>query len=164
MSERGDQRLRFPQSSTGTLRKSGLGTLILSGLNTYGGITVVQGGTLEAGSSTAFSPNAGMTVFSVLDLNGFDNTVAFLEGNGTVTNKGANLASLTVGTDIAGAPSSIFDGTLKDGMASALRLTVTTGQLKLTAANTYSGETNIINGGFHCGPKRQQPGQRAALV
>jgi fibronectin-binding autotransporter adhesin len=57
-------------SSSGTLRMSGLGTLILSGVNTYGGVTVVRGGTLKAGSSTAFSPNAGMTVFSVLDLNG----------------------------------------------------------------------------------------------
>jgi fibronectin-binding autotransporter adhesin len=133
-------------SSSGTLRMSGPGTLILSGVNTYGGITVVQGGTLEAGSFTAFSPNAGMTVFSVLDLNGFDNTVAFLAGNGIVTNSGASLANLTVGTNIAGAPSTTFDGTLKDG-ASALQLTVTTGQLNLTAANTYSGGTNIINGG-----------------
>ncbi len=41
-------------SSSGTLRKSGPGTLILSGANTYGGVTVVQGGTLKAGSSTAF--------------------------------------------------------------------------------------------------------------
>ena len=41
-------------SSSGTLRKSGPGTLILSGVNTYGGVTVVQGGTLKAGSSTAF--------------------------------------------------------------------------------------------------------------
>jgi autotransporter-associated beta strand protein len=133
-------------SNSGTFRLSGVGTLILSGVNTYGGITVVQGGTLVAGSSTAFSPNAGMTVFSVLDLNGFNNTVAFLAGNGIVTNLGTSLADLTVGTDIVGAPSTTFDGTLEDG-ASALQLTVTTVQLNLTAANRYSGGTNIINGG-----------------
>ena len=88
-----------------------------------------------------------MTVFSVLDLNGFDNTVAFLAGNGIVTNSGANLANLTVGTNIAGAPSTTFDGTLENGATKPLQLTVTTSQLNLTAANTYSGGTNIINGG-----------------
>jgi fibronectin-binding autotransporter adhesin len=132
-------------SDNGSLRKSGSGTLVLSGLNTYGGITIVQGGILQAGSPTGLSPNAGMTVISVLDLNGFDSTVAFLSGSGTVTNSSATPADLTLGTSIAGAPSTTFFGTL----TGPLQLTVSAGvQLSLQGINTYSGGTNIVNGGM----------------
>jgi hypothetical protein len=67
-----------------------------------------------------------MAVFSVLDLNGSDSSVAFLSGNGLVTNNGATPSNLIVGSDIAGVPSTTFFGTLKDGN-SPLTLIVTAG-------------------------------------
>jgi fibronectin-binding autotransporter adhesin len=134
-------------SSTGSFRKSGPGTLILSGPNTYGGITAVQEGVLRAGSSTAFSPNAGMAVFSVLDLNGFHSSVAFLSGNGIVTNNGTAPSNLTLGSNIVGVPSTTFFGTLKDGNSPLALIVTAGGQIDLAGANTYSGGTHIVNGG-----------------
>jgi outer membrane autotransporter protein len=134
-------------SLLGLLRKNGPGTLVLTGANTYSGRTIVQGGLLQVGSSTALSPNAGMVLFSTLDLHGFDSSVVFLIGSGTVTNNGASSAGLTVGSNVAGAITT-FDGMLTDG-SSPLSLIVTNGatQLTLTGANTYSGGTQLVNGG-----------------
>jgi fibronectin-binding autotransporter adhesin len=65
-----------------------------------------------------------------------------------VTNNGASLANLTVGSNIAGAPSTAFFGTLKDGHH-PLQLTLTSGgDINLARVNTYSGGTHIINGGL----------------
>jgi autotransporter-associated beta strand protein len=48
-------------SGVGSLTKDGLGTLILKGVNTYSGATNVAVGTLQAGSSIAFSANSAFT-------------------------------------------------------------------------------------------------------
>jgi len=139
--------LSGPISGVGSLTKDGLGTLILAifpGANTYGGATNVVLGTLQAGSSTAFSPNSAFIVTSTLDLKGFSNTIGSLSGNGTVTNNGSALATLTVGTD---GTDTTFTGRVNDG-TSALELTKTgNGMLTLTGNNTYSGGTNF-NGGI----------------
>ncbi|PSJ63205.1 autotransporter outer membrane beta-barrel domain-containing protein [Mesorhizobium soli] len=71
----------------GGLTKEGAGTLVLSGANTYAGDTVVDAGTLRAGSTQAFGPgNRYMTVNSggTLELGGFNITAASLIGGGTV--------------------------------------------------------------------------------
>src|SRR3546814_3232856 len=60
------------------LRKEGAGTLVLSGTNNYTGLTTVNAGTLQAGSTQASgSTTGGMTVNAgaTLDLAGFNNTV-----------------------------------------------------------------------------------------
>jgi fibronectin-binding autotransporter adhesin len=119
------------------------GTMTLSGSNSYTGATTIDvGGTLAAGSSTAFSPNSDFTVNGTLDLAGYGNSIGSLSGSGTVTNSSTtNSATLTVGGNNT---SSTFNGTLQDGGANPLALTVTgTGTLTLTGANTYSGGTTI---------------------
>jgi len=126
-----------------SLAKTGAGTWILTGTNTYSGATNVAVGTLQAGSSTAFSPNSAFNVAAVLDLHGFNNTIGSLSGNGTVTNNGTAPAVLTSGNDNT---STTFSGTIQDG-TSVLGLTkIGTGTLELTADDTYSGGTIIENG------------------
>jgi outer membrane autotransporter protein len=135
-------------SGVGSFTKDGAGTLILSGVNTYSGATNVVAGTLEAGSTTAFSSSSAFIVTSLLDLHGFSNTIGSLSGNGTVTNNGAAPAVLTVANDTT---STTFGGILEDGTG-VLGLTKTgTGTLILTGNNAYSGGTTISAGTLQIG-------------
>ena len=123
--------------------KTGTGTMLLTGANTYSGPTTLSAGTLQAGSTTAFSPNSAFTVNSVLDLNGHSNTIGSLAGTGTVTNADGSAAILTAGGNNS---STTFSGTLADG-TSRLGFTKTgVGTMLLTGANTYSGGTSIFPG------------------
>src|SRR5260370_22261944 len=127
---------------------TGPGTTILTGTNTYSGGTIISAGTLEAGSASALSQNSEVTVNSILDLHGFNSTIASLSGTGAVLNNGATAAALAVGNNNA---STAFSGALQDG-TSALQLTKSgTGTLTLTGANTYSGGTTINAGTLQVG-------------
>jgi len=122
--------------------------LTLTGANTYTGGTTISAGTLQAGSAASFSPNSAFTVNSTLDLNGFNNTIGSLSGNGTVLNKGATTATLTAGNDNT---NTTFGGVLENG-TSVLQLTKSgTGTLTLTGANTYTGGTTITAGTLQLG-------------
>jgi autotransporter-associated beta strand protein len=139
-----DEFLSSPVSGTGKLVMDITGTLFISSTNTYSGATILTSGTLQAGSTTALSPNSAFTVNSILDLNGFSNTIASLSGTGTVVNTGSSNATLTVGGNNV---SSVFSGVLEDGPAATLALTkVGSGILTLAGANTYTGQTTV-NGG-----------------
>jgi autotransporter-associated beta strand protein len=63
-------------SGTGQLIKTGAGTLTLTGVNTYTGVTTVNGGTLFIGDGTSGSTAAGSAVTA--------NTGATVGGGGTV--------------------------------------------------------------------------------
>ncbi|MBV8101755.1 MAG: autotransporter domain-containing protein [Verrucomicrobia bacterium] len=137
-------------SGTGQVVKRGGDTLTLTGSNTYSGTTTVNGGTLQAGSAGAFSANSAFSVNpgAVLDLNGFNSTIASLSGSGTVLNSGAGAATLTVGNNNT---DTIFSGVLENGTQSStdgkVALTkVGTGALTLTGTNTYIGSTTVDNG------------------
>ncbi|PDS75805.1 autotransporter domain-containing protein [Rhizobium sp. L43] len=67
----------------GGLTKQGAGTLTLSGASSYGGVTTVEAGTLQAGSAGAFVQNGAYVVNGgILDLGGFDLTMGALSGSG----------------------------------------------------------------------------------
>src|SRR3546814_7521584 len=95
------------RSGGGTLRKRGDGVLLQSGTNNYTGGSVIEAGILRAGSTSAFGTGA-MTFSNVagvlLDLDGFDNSFAYLHGGGTtggdITLDGATL-TVTTGTSAA---------------------------------------------------------------
>ena len=138
------------QGSTGGLTKQGSDTLTLSGLNTYGGATTVNGGTLKAGvasvanTSGAFGNNSAVTLANtagvVLDITGFNTQIGSLTGGGaTGGNVTLGAATLTVGGDntspaaYAGVISGIGGSLTKIG----------TGTQILSGVNSYTGVTTI---------------------
>ena len=131
------------------LHKSGPGTQILSGINTYSGDTIIDGGILQAGSTTAFSPNSDFLVNTggTLSLAGFSNTILTLSDNGApggiVQNGAAGNAVLTFGD----ANNLTFNGRVQDGGAGTLGLTKNgTGAQTMTGLNTYTGPTTVNAG------------------
>ncbi|MEO5916094.1 MAG: autotransporter-associated beta strand repeat-containing protein [Luteolibacter sp.] len=132
------------------LTKNGAGTWLLSGLNSYTGITTVNAGTLRAGIAQsgitgALGFNSAVvlanTAGAVLDLNGFDTTIGFLGGGGAA---GGNVALgagyLTTGLlNNAATYAGVIGGTgglIKEGSQA----------LSLTNASTYTGATTINDG------------------
>jgi autotransporter-associated beta strand protein len=151
----------YISTSKVAIAKIGSGKLTLAGNSAYTGGTTVTVGTLQAGSTTAFSPNSVLAVNGgVVDLNGNNVTVGGLTSSNPSTGVVANnlpgtTAILTTSGD------NRFDnyyGTLKDfstASGGTLGLTVTNTKANPTGANnlflcssgnTYSGATNIVPG------------------
>ncbi len=123
----------------GALTKTTAGTVVLSGANSYIGNTSISAGILRAGAANTLSANSAVSISggATLDLNGFNQAVGSLAGDGTVS---LASATLTTGgnnatTQFAGTISG-NGGVTKDG----------TGVVTLSGANSYVG-TTTVNGG-----------------
>ena len=129
-------------TATQALIKNGPDTLTLSATNTYTGPTIINGGTLKAGSSQAFGVGSAVTLSNnagaVLDITGFDNTVASLTSSGP-SSIILGAATLTVGN----ATSTTFAGVIS-GTGSLVK--VGTGLLTLSGVNTLTGGVTIKAG------------------
>ncbi len=139
---------------TTPVAKSGTGTWILSGLNTYQGTTSVTGGTLEllgatgavgAGngslilkdSGSTNGSNAGTTVNTGATLAIFNNVII---GDGT-TSAATNTGTLTVGNGSSGTLS------LQDGTINGLTVhgSATTGATNFLTLGGAAGQVGIVN-------------------
>jgi alpha-galactosidase len=82
-------------SGSGAVVQNGAGVLMLSGANSYSGLTTVQRGTLTAGNATALGGTAAGTVIAngaALDINGFNLTAEAVTVSGMgPANQGAIL-------------------------------------------------------------------------
>jgi outer membrane autotransporter protein len=137
-----------PGPDAGVVEKTGTGTLILSGANTYSGGTIVSAGTLMAGSTTAFgSGRVSVASGATLDINGFDVSIGSLSdvsgSGGIVTNGDSSIATLTAGSDNT---STTFSGVIQDGTDRTALAKVGSGTLTLTNTNTYTGPTTVNAG------------------
>jgi autotransporter-associated beta strand protein len=134
--------------STSALAKTGSGTVILSGANTYGGGTTIDAGTLALGAANVLNSNGALTVNGgTFDLAGFNVSVGVvILTNGGIINSGTgatltassySLQSGTINAVIGGAGTALIKAS--DGSPSG-------GAVTLTAANTYTGPTSVNAG------------------
>jgi autotransporter-associated beta strand protein len=130
---------------TAGLLKSGHGTLVLTGANTYTGNTIIGAGTVAVSASGSLPSGTAVTVNSVgstLDISGISGSSTAV---GSIT--GINGASIVLGskTLVAGGndTSTTFDG----GISGAGGLTKAgIGTLTLTGSSFYSGATTVTGG------------------
>ncbi len=122
------------------LLKYGTGVLILSGNNSYTGLTRVAAGTLRAGALNVFSDSSSVEVAAgaTLDLAGFNQIANNLSGAGRITLGAAELRANTAGT-----ATSVFSGNISG--SGTLRKTGT-GTLWLEGTSQYTGGTSISAG------------------
>ena len=125
-------------TGTGSLTKSGVGALTLSGTNTYDGGTTVSGGILRAGVAGALVGNTAYIVNNgTLDLNNFSLTMSSLSGTGGQVALGSGNLTVDQATNTSYAGAITGTGALIKSGA---------GALTLSGTNTYAGGTTINAG------------------
>jgi len=129
----------FAITGTGSLRKSGVGPLLLSGDNSYGGNTQIDEGSIALQGAGKLGGGAvvvgsGATL-DLTQVNGA-RTIGGLSGSGSILLGNHRL-------DINASQSSTFSGSIS-GMGSLGK--GGTGLLALSSANSYSGGTVVANG------------------
>jgi autotransporter-associated beta strand protein len=133
----------------GGINKSGTGTLILNGANTYNGTTTISAGTLQIGNVNALqnttldtgTSGAQAVTFSVAGANTYN--IAAIQGGDELA-FGNN--TISVGSNNA---TTSFTGTLAGSGGSLTK--AGTGTLTLSGNNTYNGTTTLSAGTIQIG-------------
>jgi len=162
-------------SGSGGLVKAGGGTFTLSGINTYGGTTSVNAGTLSVTVDQALGTTAaGTTVASgaVLDFNNVAYTTAealTVDGgtvstsSGTSSFAGGITLDASSAVDVTGTQLTL-SGVIDDGVGT-FDLSKTGGGIAIISnTNTYGGATNINAGALELGASGVIPDGSAVVL
>ncbi|MFT4054645.1 MAG: autotransporter domain-containing protein [Novosphingobium sp.] len=145
-------------NGSATLTKSGSGTVTLAGNNSYTGNTIVNDGTLTLAGSGTLGATSGSTTINggTLDLGGTNQTQTSLtQGPATILNGTLALGTYVIsgGTLTSTAAANVSNtidarAGMIDGVLSGTAALIKTGsgEVTLTAANTFSGGTTIDAG------------------
>ena len=118
--------------SNGMLTKSGVGSLILSGTNTYTGETTIAAGTLEVqGRLGSGNYTANISNSAILEINSSSDQIlsGTISGSGALTKDGSGTLTLS-GTNTYSGTTTISAGTL-------------------TVSGTLSNSTDVVNSGTY---------------
>jgi len=129
----------------GAFTKSGSGTVIVNTPNTYTGNTVINGGTLQLGSSQVIPGGANegnVTVNGELDLAGNVQTINGLNGGGLIDSSTGS-GALTLGANNA---AGVFTGTITNTGGTLALVKTGTGIQTLTGNNGFAGGTTLSGG------------------
>ena len=127
---------------TGSIVQNGPGTLTLASTNTYSGGTTVNSGATLIGAATDAFGSGGLTVDGgTVELDGFNENVAFLQGTGGLIEDAAMLTFHGSGTYT-------YSGAIADGASPPLSLVDdNTGTQIFNGPLSYTGTTTITNAG-----------------
>ncbi|MEY3129904.1 MAG: hypothetical protein RLY12_276, partial [Verrucomicrobiota bacterium] len=130
-------------SGQGGLKKTGAGTLTLSGTgNTFSGSTDVNAGTLATTGNNVLSSTAGITIANGATVQlGGNETLSSINNSGTLQLDATLTAAITSGTSTLGGLVSGNGILVKDGA----------GTLVVDGANTYTGGTTVNAGTLQVG-------------
>ena len=125
-----------------------IGTIVLSGANTYSGGTTLTAGTLSLGNSAALGTGGLAVDGGTLDLGGNTISVAGLSGSGGVITSGS-AGAVTLTADQAA--STTYGGILQNGSGTLALTKAGAGTLTLLGDNTYTGATTLTGGTLQIG-------------
>ena len=153
------------------ISKTGAGTLLLAGANTYTGATTVNGagGVLALGGAGTLgaTTNALVMTAGTLELNGTSQSVGLLTGAaaGTIRNSAVGtLSTLSIGNGTVLTNVGAYAGTLLDNGGVLALVKNGAGMITLSGANTYSGGTQVNDGVLAFGTTASQPASGTTQV
>ena len=129
-----------------SLAKSGAGTWVVSGNNTYSGGTKITSGSLVIGNANALGATTGSLAVNggTLDLRGINVTVGALSGSsgGVITTGTSGSVTLTAG----GSSAVTYAGAINDGSGKVGLAYNGSGSLTLSSSNSFTGGVTLNSG------------------
>jgi fibronectin-binding autotransporter adhesin len=145
-------------SGSGRLTKTGNGVLLVSGNNTYSGVTTISAGTLRLGAANRLSNSSAVDVGSgaTFDLNDFDETVSYISSGDSDSIIALGTATITTSGDASSTYAGLITGqggltkggsgtlTIQGSLAYVGTTAVSNGTLKLALGGQLSDSTAVV--------------------